>query len=138
SAMQTAIGVLGALFHRERSGDGATIDVSIQEAALQWSMFPTTQDLERACYTLYETADGEWLALGALESKFWSGFRETIGRGDLIPLQFAGGSERVKVVEDVRRAIKARTRDEWLTRFAAADVCLTAVYGRSETLADPH
>jgi crotonobetainyl-CoA:carnitine CoA-transferase CaiB-like acyl-CoA transferase len=138
SAMHTALGIVAALFRRERSGEGATIDVSIHEAALQWSMFPTTQDLESACYTLYETADGEWLALGALEAKFWDGFCDAIGRTDLAPLQFAVGSERERVLEEVRGVIKSRTRDEWLARFDRVDVCLTAVYSRSQTLEDPH
>jgi len=138
SAMQTALGIAAALFRRERSGEGATIDVSIHEAALQWSMFPTTQDLEGACYTLYETADGQWLALGALETKFWAGFCETIERTDLIPLQFASGSERERVLDDVRRIIKSRTRAEWLERFADADVCLTTVHTREQTVVDPH
>src|SRR5262249_53153234 len=69
SAMHAALGIVGALFRRERSGEGATVDISIHEAALHWSMFPTTAALESACYTLYETADGRWLALGALETK---------------------------------------------------------------------
>ena len=138
AAMQTAIGVLAALLDRERTGEGASVDVAIHDAARAWSMFPTTDDLFNACYAIYETADGQWLALGALEPKFWTGFCERIGRPDLAPRQHAIGGERRRVLEEVRAAMRGRTRDEWLARFADADVCLTTVYTPDEAQSDPH
>ena len=138
AAMQTALRILAALIQRDRTGAGSRIDVSIHEAAMAWSMFPTTGDLANACYTIYETADGEWLALGALEPKFWAGFCERIGRPALIPLQFAGRDSRARVLTDVREVMRSRTRDEWLARFAGADVCLTAIYKPDAVAADEH
>jgi alpha-methylacyl-CoA racemase len=138
SAMQTALGIVAALLQRSRTGNGANVDISIHEAALAWSMFPTTGDLAGPCYMLYETADGEWLALGALEPKFWRAFCDRIGRADLIPLQFARGDVRDRVLDDVRTLIKARTRAEWLASFKDVDACLTTVHTRDETEADPH
>ena len=95
-------------------------------------MFPTTADLASACYTMYETADGQWLALGALEPKFWRGFCERIGRSDLITKQFAGGDEGARVARDVGTIMRSRTRDEWLAHFADVDVCLTPVLTPAE------
>jgi alpha-methylacyl-CoA racemase len=138
SATQTAIGVLAALLQRQRTGAGSAVDISIHEAALAWTMFPSTSNLANACYNLYETADGQWLALGALEEKFWTGFCERIGRPDLAPLQHAQGHERARVLSAVRDIMRLRTRDEWLARFAGADVCLTAVNSLDEALVDPH
>jgi crotonobetainyl-CoA:carnitine CoA-transferase CaiB-like acyl-CoA transferase len=138
SAMQAAMGILAALVERQRTGTGSVVDVSIHEAALAWTMFPSTMELVNACYTLYETSDGQWLALGALEPKFWAGFCDRIGRPDLAPLQHAQGDERERVMREVRDIIRGRTRDEWLAHFADADVCLTAVHSRDEGLADPH
>jgi alpha-methylacyl-CoA racemase len=138
AAMQTALHILAALLQRDRTGEGAAIDISIHEAAMAWSMFPTTGDLANACYTVYETADGQWLALGALEPKFWAGFCERIGRADLTPLQHAEGEARAQVLLEVREAMRSRTRDEWLARFADADVCLTTIYKPDEVSADPH
>jgi alpha-methylacyl-CoA racemase len=138
AAMQTAIGILAALIQRQGTGEGSFVDVPIHEAALAWSMFPTTDDLARACYTLYETSDGAWLALGALEPKFWRGFCERIGRPDLVPLQHADGGERSRVIAEVRAIMRGRTRADWLAAFADADVCLTPVYGPDEVLRDPH
>jgi crotonobetainyl-CoA:carnitine CoA-transferase CaiB-like acyl-CoA transferase len=138
AAMQTALRILAALIRRDRTGEGSVVDVSIHEAAMAWSMFPTTGDLANACYGIYETADEQWLALGALEPKFWAGFCERIGRSDLTPLQHAEGEERARVLREVRTVMRTRTRDEWLTRFADADVCLTTIHKPEEVAADPH
>ena len=137
AAMQAATRIAAALFERSRTGVGSTIVVSIHEAALDWSMFPTTGDLASGCYNVYETADGEWLALGALESKFWQGFCERIERPDLIPLQHAPEPERTRVVHAVRAVLRTRTRAEWLERFAGDDVCLTTVHEPDQVPRDP-
>jgi len=123
---------------RGRTGVGTVIDVSIHDAALAWAMFPDTGELTNACYNVYETADGRWLALGALEPKFWKGFCERIERPDLIPLQHAHGDERDRVVRDVRAVMRGRRIDEWVARFADADVCLTPIYAPDDVAADPH
>src|SRR5262249_21796633 len=70
AAMQAAIKILAALFARARTGAGAIVDAPIFEAARTWAMMPTINDLPRAPYNLYQTRDGKWLALGALEPKF--------------------------------------------------------------------
>jgi len=138
AAMQAAVGILAALLRQARTGVGSIVDVSIHDAAMAWAMFPTTGELANACYTVYETADGQWLALGALEPKFWQGFCERIGRPDLVPLQHAQGEERARVLKEVREAMRGRTRDEWLSAFADADVCLTRIYTPEEVAGDPH
>jgi alpha-methylacyl-CoA racemase len=138
AATQAAIRILAALLLRGRTGAGSVVDVSIHDAALEWAMFPTTGELANACYTAYETADGEWLALGALEPKFWKGFCERLGRPDLVPLQHAQGDERLRVENEVRHVMLGLTRDEWLARFAGADVCLTPIYTPEEVAADAH
>jgi alpha-methylacyl-CoA racemase len=126
-AMQTAVRILAALVGRHRTGTGAIVESPIQEAADAWAMFPGTPDLAGACYTLYETADGRWLALGALEPKFWRGFCERIGRPDLMSQQHARGEDGRRLVDEVRRVMTSRALDDWLRAFADADVCLTPV-----------
>jgi alpha-methylacyl-CoA racemase len=126
SAHHAALAIVAALFNRMRTGEGATIDISIHEAALAWAMVPTTADLAQACYNVYETADGQWLALGALEAKFWTGFCERVG----LPA--------TATVEEVRRVMRTRTRGEWLAHFADADVCLTTVHRPDDVASDPH
>jgi alpha-methylacyl-CoA racemase len=126
SAQQAALAIVAALFERSRTGTGSTIDISLHEAALVWSIFPATDDLDRARYNVYETADGLWLALGALEEKFWTGFCERAG----LPT--------TATADDVQRVIRSRTRDAWLALFADADVCLTTVHTPEEVRRDPH
>ncbi len=140
AAMNASAGILAALFQRERTGMGAVVDISAHEAALAWTQCPSTADLRgaNACYNIYETADGEWLALGALEPKFWVGFCERLGRMDLAALQQASGDERSRVLSEVRGIMRSRTRAEWLARFADVDVCLTPIYTFDEVIADPH
>jgi alpha-methylacyl-CoA racemase len=126
SAQQAALAIAAALVERSRTGAGSTIEISIHEAALAWSIFPTTADLAQARYNLYETADGGWVALGALEKKFWTGFCARAG----LPV--------TATEDDVRAAMRTKTRAEWLNHFADSDVCLTSVYSRAEARNDSH
>lgn len=126
SAHEAALAIVAALVERSRTGAGSAIDVSIHEAAFAWSIFPSTDDLAQACYNVYETADGEWLALGALEQKFWTGFCERLD----LPVTAS--------IDEVRRVMRSRARAEWLDRFADADVCLTTVHTPEEAEQDPH
>jgi alpha-methylacyl-CoA racemase len=138
AAMRAALAIVAALFARQRTGTGCIVDAPIQEAARAWAMFPTTAELASACYMLYETADGEWLALGALEPKFWRGFCERIGRTDLIARQHARGVEGTRLLDEVRRVMKSRSRNEWLATFEGADVCLTPVVQPEEATTAEH
>jgi len=115
AAMQVVIKILAALIERGRTGAGAIVDAPIFEAARTWAMLPSTRDLPSAPYNLYQTSDGKWLALGALESKFWTGFCER------------AGCATTASAEDVRAIIRTKTLDEWQRVFAGADVCLTPV-----------
>jgi crotonobetainyl-CoA:carnitine CoA-transferase CaiB-like acyl-CoA transferase len=138
AAMQAAARILAALFQRTRTGLGSVVDISIHEAASEWSMFPTTTDLASACYNIFETADRQWLAFGALESKFWKGFCERIDRPDLIPMQHLPEPDRTRVLNEVRDVLRTRSRADWLERFAGHDVCLTAISTPEEAGADSH
>jgi len=126
SAQQAALAIAAALVERSRTGDGSTIEISIHEAALAWSIFPTTGDLAQARYNIYETSDGRWLAMGGLEAKFWAGFCERLD----LPL--------TATEDHVRARLRTRTHDAWLAHFEGADVCLTTIYGPEEIAADPH
>jgi crotonobetainyl-CoA:carnitine CoA-transferase CaiB-like acyl-CoA transferase len=153
AAFQATSQITAALFMRERTGESSDIDVSIHEAALQWMVFPSARELvrgadadprqlplrgEAARYNVFQTSDGKWLALGALEAKFWTGFCERIGRADLAALHDVPGDEQSRALAEVRALMRAKTRDEWLAEFAEVDVCLTPIYSLDEALRDPH
>ena len=152
-AMTSVIGILGALVGRERHGEGATLDVSMHDAALYWVMLPGSRDVveggaravddlptygAHACYNIYETKDGLRIALGALEKKFWVAFCNGAGRPELAVRHLTDAEDQVALLKDVRALFATRTRDEWMAVFAGHDVCLTPVNTPAEALRDPH
>jgi alpha-methylacyl-CoA racemase len=136
------------------SGKGQIVDVSMADGALSWlamvagryfaeqavggqagGQAPHRGELELAgsliCYRPYECADG-WVALGALEPKFWQAWCRGVGREDLIEKQFEGpGSAAHQQVVEV---FKGRKREEWQEFALRHDCCLEPVLGLDEAL----
>jgi crotonobetainyl-CoA:carnitine CoA-transferase CaiB-like acyl-CoA transferase len=150
-ALTAAFGILAALRERDRSGEGQLVDVSMADGALAWLAMvaaralasgetPRRGSLELGggilCYRPYRCADG-WVALGALEPKFWAAFCAGAGREDLLEHQFdPPGSPAHAEVEAV---FAARTRAEWEAFGAQHDCCLEPVLDLDEALAAaPH
>lgn len=90
------------------------------------------------CYDVYETRDGRFMALGALEPKFWKDFCMAAGHPELVKDQFPTGQRR----EEVRRAVESifleRTRDEWVESLSDVDACCTPVLELNESVEDKH
>ncbi|MHB2001130.1 MAG: CaiB/BaiF CoA transferase family protein [Solirubrobacteraceae bacterium] len=156
-ALMAALGILSALRERDGgfttgrgrshgSGLGQLVDVSMTDGSLSWAALlagryfaeeraPERGELELAggivCYRPYECSDG-WVALGALEPKFWRAWCKGVEREDLIEQQLSRpGSEAAAEVEAIFRG---RSRAEW-ERFASEhDCCLTPVRGLDEAL----
>lgn len=152
-AMSAVIALLAALVARARTGEGATLDISMHDAALYWVMLPGAPDLidagalatgalptfgEHACYNVYETRDGRQVALGALESKFWTTFCEAIGRPDLQARHLTDPEDQAALLREVREVFRTRTQAEWLAFFEGRDVCLSPVNSPAEAIEDPH
>jgi alpha-methylacyl-CoA racemase len=152
-AMTSVIGILAALFGRTRHGDGASLDISMHDAMLYWVMLPAARDLvdggaqaegelptfgAHASYNVYRTADGQLVALGALERKFWAAFCNGIDRPDLAARHATGETDQRELIKEMRALFATRTRDEWLKLMASHDVCLTPVNSPEEALRDPH
>lgn len=152
-AMSAVTAILAALFARERTGEGAALDISMHDAVVYWMMLPAARELlaggasaigelptcgDHACYNLYETKDGRRMALGALEPKFWQRFCEAIGRPDLALRQSTGPVDQRALIDEVRAVFRQRTCDEWMQHFHAREVCLSPVNTATDVLADPH
>jgi len=145
-ALMAAVGILAALRERERSGEGQLVDVSMFDGALSWlgmlaaqtfaeGRAPRRGQLSLAghylCYRPYRCADG-WVALGALEPKFWQAWCRGAGREDLIERQFeppGSGAHR-----EVEAVFASRTRAEWEAFAAQHDCCLEPVLDLDEAL----
>jgi crotonobetainyl-CoA:carnitine CoA-transferase CaiB-like acyl-CoA transferase len=151
-AASAAIAILAALFGAVRSGAGRYVDVAMTDAVLAHQIFllgaqedggsvaPRGDDLLTGgvpCYGVYATSDRRWLAVGALEAKFWRVLCETLGRPDLVPLQFATGIEGERARESLGQMFAAATLAQWRDRLADVDCCVTPVLTFDEVLADP-
>jgi alpha-methylacyl-CoA racemase len=151
-AASAAIGILGALIGAQRQGVGRYVDVAMADAVLAHQIFalgafedagdvaPRGEGLLTGgfpCYGVYETHDRRWLAVGALEAKFWRLLCETLSRPDLVALQFATGAEGARARNELAAIFASRTRDAWCTRFENVDCCVTPVLTFEEALADP-
>jgi alpha-methylacyl-CoA racemase len=145
--MMAAVGILAALHERERSGEGQLVDISMTDGALSWlamvvaryfceEIVPKRGEPELAggilCYFPYETADGRWVSLGALEPKFWQAWCEGVGRPELVEHQF--DHPESEAGNQVARLFRERTRDEWTAFAGEHDCCLEPVLDLDEAL----
>lgn len=146
--MLAAISILAALIGRGKTGEGQFLDVSLFDAALSWagtmigSAFAAGQEIKpgrlqlnggMACYNVYETHDGQYLTLGAIEPHFWAAFCKAVDRDDLSDRAYDATA-----VPEVAAIFKTRSRAEWLELFKTMDACVEPVRDFGEVLSDPH
>jgi crotonobetainyl-CoA:carnitine CoA-transferase CaiB-like acyl-CoA transferase len=149
-AWPAAAGVLAAIVGRGRSGEGAHVDVSMTEGALAMLALPLGVAWARgtpiargrelldggsACYDVYRTKDGRFVALGALEPKFFATLCAALGRPELAERQLDENGRGPR--EELEAIFASRTRDEWAAFGAEHDVCLAPVLEGDEPRDDP-
>jgi alpha-methylacyl-CoA racemase len=139
-ALMAAFGILAAL----RSGEGQLVDIAMADGALSWLALLAARPASSRgaltlgggilCYRPYRCADG-YVALGALEPKFFAAFCAGLGREDLVDHQFdpPGSDAHAELVA----IFLSRTRAEWEAFNARHDCCLEPVQELSEALEDP-
>lgn len=158
-----AFGILCALQERQTSGRGQVIDAAMIDGAASflatslalraqgvWRDAPGENFLSGAAhyYDTYETRDGRWVAIGAIEPQFHA---VLLGKLGLDPAEFAAGvgyaaDSYQKLVEDIWPELKARlaaviaryTRDELQALFEGVDACVTPVLSLEEAMQHPH
>lgn len=146
-AMQAVVAVLAALVRRGRTGEGASLDVSLFETALSWQYMafgaPQTSregDLLNggaAYYRLYRTRDGRFLAIAAIEPKFWQAFCAAAGRPDLVARQ-AEPLPQSGLAAAVAALVGERSLAEWTALLDGVDCCVEPVLEPAEAAAQPH
>jgi alpha-methylacyl-CoA racemase len=149
--MLLGFGVACALIEAARSGRGQVVDAAMVDgtatlaamfsgflAAGSWSEERGVNILDTGApwYDVYETKDGQYVAIGAIEAKF---FAELLSRMELrdMPPQH----DRSQWPEMRRRfaaAFRAKTRDEWCRVFEGSDACFAPVLGWREAREHPH
>ena len=150
-ALNALIGILTALHERGRSGHGQHVDVSLADSA--FAALPMTfadhqcgEPQTRGgthltggipCYNTYETSDGEYVCIGAIEPKFFKVFCRLVGREDLEVLHLGTGKDRDRLESELTAMFKTRTRAEWIELLEPADVCFGPVNNIEQALEDP-
>ena len=149
-AMQAVTGVLLALAALAKTGKGQMVDVSMVDG-VAW-MLPVALGIHSAtgevpargdglltgryaCYRVYEAADGRWIAVGALEPKFWQALCRALGCERFMADQFAEGERRDEIATELARIFRTATAEEWFERLRPADVCVTPVMNVAEVAA---
>jgi alpha-methylacyl-CoA racemase len=149
--MQAALAITAALTGRATTGRGAYLDVSVAEGVLWLTSLAIDEQLALggnvlpghdilsgrfACYGTYAGSDGKWLAVGAIEEKFFANLCAALGLPELAALQLDDAAQ-----ERIRAAFVAafarRTRDEWVTELAGADTCVAPVLAIAEVALSP-
>src|SRR5215468_3334562 len=161
ASLHGALGIVLALYGREKTGRGQHVDVSYLDTTL--NLLAATPNMRfffsdgiaprrgagflggsYPYYAIYATRDGKLLTIGCTEPWLWENFCKAIGRPDFArfarkPDQFVRSAN---VEEDAtRRAVEAiirtKDRDEWYDLLVKADVCVGKVYDVEEMARDP-
>jgi crotonobetainyl-CoA:carnitine CoA-transferase CaiB-like acyl-CoA transferase len=145
------VGILAALAERARTGQGKVIDVAMLEASIGFAAFEVASALGGgtaargadtltggiAPYSTYLTKDGQVMALGALEPKFWGAFCEGVG----LPFEMSAlvpGPHQAALKAQIAEIFRAKTRAEWEAFARERDCCLEPVLAPAELARDPH
>lgn len=150
--LMATIGILLALQARHKTNKGQYIDISLMDGAFSWmaglvgsfsvdGIVPkrgeTALTGKYAFYDVYETSDGLYVTLGALEPHLWANFCRYIGKDELVALQFVDEKQE-EVKKIVQEEFKKKTRDEWVKIFEEeVDTCGGPVNDISEAVQDP-
>jgi alpha-methylacyl-CoA racemase len=134
------VGIVAALYERERSGEGQVIDASIVDRTAALTSFihdliatgswtdergVNMLDTGRPFYDVYETADGGWMAVGAIEPHFYAELVRLLELEDLPPQLDRSRWSELRARLAAR--FKDRTREEWTVTFAGSDACVAPV-----------
>ena len=149
--MNAAIGILLALIAREKTGRGQYIDISMTDGmvgflpAVMFFQQLTGREPKRAdtllshryaCYNTYETADGRFLSIGAVEYRFWQQLCQTLGVPEYASLQY-DDQRRREILDFMRSTFKQKTLAEWEAELGDRDICWGPVRSLAEVLDDP-
>jgi alpha-methylacyl-CoA racemase len=152
-SMFLLLGIVSALYEREKSGKGQVIDAAMVDgvsilAQMQWTMKAVGSlsderesgllDGGAPFYRTYETSDGKYMAVGAIEPQFFAELLKGLGlNADDVPNQLDRDSfpQMHKIFTE---KFAGKTRDEWTEIFAGTDACATPVLTWTEAAQGEH
>jgi alpha-methylacyl-CoA racemase len=149
--MHAALAICAALAGRTSTGEGTFLDVSVADGVL-WLMSLTADEHlatgtepgpghdvltgRYACYDTYRTGDGKWLAVAAIEAKFFANLCRALHCEQWTPHQYDDDVQDA-VRADLAAAFARRDRDDWVAELSGADTCVAPVQAVAEIGADP-
>lgn len=157
-ALSAITQILAALWAVARGGEGRFIDVSMAHTTYAHNVVAQValaNDDAAAlqagggllnggvpCYNLYRTQDGRWLAVGALELKFWQALCKALGREDWAERHWSlgqaiGGADAVALTRELAAIIEAEPLQTWIDRLEPVDCCATPVLTPGEAARHP-
>ncbi|MBN2232292.1 MAG: CoA transferase [Deltaproteobacteria bacterium] len=149
------VGILAAVIHRHRTGEGQYLDVSMTDGAISWGTFLDVKQLVGgdnpgyeseflsggSFYDCYETSDGRYMSVGSIEPPFFAALCRATGTEDLIG-KLGWGMEGQEIMrqakERFRQAFAAKTQAEWIGIFKDLDACVEPVLTVAEMAQHPH
>ncbi|WP_414696662.1 CaiB/BaiF CoA transferase family protein [Paraburkholderia sp.] len=156
-ALSAVTQILAALWHVSRGGEGRFVDVSMTHAthannfiarialANDGAAPPAGGGLLNGgvpCYNLYRTQDGRWLAVGALELKFWETLCHALDRPEWAYRHWSvgqaiGGPDAVALTQELADLIAGRSLEEWVRLLEPLDCCVSPVLTPAEAAQHP-
>ena len=152
-SLMALAGICMALFHRDRTGEGQYIDVSMMDGAITWlyaamsdyfvsgkvpERGETRLDGQFAFYNVYETKDGKYMTVGASELKFWKRLCELIGKEEWIALHEGPANVQEQLKQDLGELFKTYDQQHWINLLAQEETCVGPVYDIEDMFSDPH
>jgi alpha-methylacyl-CoA racemase len=151
-ALTAAMGILAALVDARRSGRGRHVDIAMADGALAHAVMPLatlarhgrtrpagedTLTGALACYATYRTRDGRWLAVGALERKFWDALCDALERPAWKALHRSGDREVERQLgDDLATLFATRDLADWDAALRHSGGCVSPLRTVEEALAD--
>jgi alpha-methylacyl-CoA racemase len=147
-----AMGMLAALWKVRATGRGSVVDAAMVDGSAllmatiysrlqmgQWTDRRASNALDGGVpwYDTYATRDGRFVAVGALEPRFYEALLEGLGLSGQVPDR-ADPAHWPELRRRFAQAFAGRTRDEWTEHFATRDACVSPVLSMTESMSDPH
>jgi crotonobetainyl-CoA:carnitine CoA-transferase CaiB-like acyl-CoA transferase len=151
-ALYAVIGILAALRRREVNPEkrGEYIDISMADSVFTMNPlaaafeFTNTNSLDNILhgshhpfYSVYQTKDGNSMAVGSIEPKFFTNLCTALGLPEFSSKQFSYGEERREIYTAFKKAFLSKTQNEWIKIFEEHEACVTPVRSFGEAMEDP-
>ena len=149
--MHAALAICAALINRSSTGEGTHLDVSVADGVLWLMSLAADEHLATgarpgpghdvltgryACYDTYRAGDGRWIAVAAIEPKFFANLCRALGCEHWSAQQYDDAAQGA-IRRDFASAFATRSRDDWVAELGPADTCVAPVQHVAELGSDP-